>query len=61
MITDFINIKILDMNDQLPAEILPSNRLLTAAEFHKLADVPPEIAFEQFKAARRRGYPRLWC
>ena len=31
------------MNDQLPAEIIPSNRLLTAAEFHKLADVPPEI------------------
>src|SRR5580700_5642257 len=31
------------MNDQLPAEILPSNRLLTAAEFQRLADVPPEI------------------
>jgi site-specific recombinase XerD len=31
------------MNDQLPAEIIPSNRLLTAAEFHKLAEVPPEI------------------
>jgi site-specific recombinase XerD len=30
------------MNDQLPAQILP-NRLLTATEFHKLADVPPEI------------------
>ena len=30
------------MNDQLPAEIRP-NRLLTAAEFQKLADVPPEI------------------
>jgi integrase/recombinase XerD len=31
------------MTYQLPSEILPSNRLLTAAEFHKLADVPPEI------------------
>jgi integrase/recombinase XerD len=29
--------------DQLPAEILPVNRLLTAAEFHRLADVPPEV------------------
>jgi site-specific recombinase XerD len=31
------------MNDALPAAIIPSNRPLTAAEFHKLADVPPEI------------------
>ncbi|MFL5266205.1 MAG: tyrosine-type recombinase/integrase [Stellaceae bacterium] len=31
------------MTDQLPAEILPSNRLLTVAEFQRLADVPPEI------------------
>jgi integrase/recombinase XerD len=29
--------------DQLPAEILPAGRLLTAAEFHQLADVPPEV------------------
>jgi site-specific recombinase XerD len=28
---------------QLPAEIAPANRLLTAAEFHQLADVPPEV------------------
>jgi site-specific recombinase XerD len=28
---------------QLPAEIVPANRLLTAAEFHQLADVPPEV------------------
>jgi integrase/recombinase XerD len=28
---------------RLPAQIIPSNRLLTAAEFHKLAEVPPEI------------------
>jgi integrase/recombinase XerD len=30
-------------SDQLPAEIVPANRLLTAAEFHLLADVPPEV------------------
>jgi len=29
--------------DQLPTEIAPANRLLTAAEFHRLADVPPEV------------------
>ena len=29
--------------DQPPAEIAPANRLLTAAEFHRLADVPPEV------------------
>jgi integrase/recombinase XerD len=28
---------------QLPAQILPAARLLTAAEFHRLADVPPEV------------------
>jgi site-specific recombinase XerD len=29
--------------DQLPIEITPAARLLTAAEFHRLADVPPEV------------------
>jgi site-specific recombinase XerD len=29
--------------DALPTEITPRNRLLTAAEFHRLADVPPEV------------------
>jgi integrase/recombinase XerD len=29
--------------DQLPAEIAPATRLLTSAEFHRLADVPPEV------------------
>src|SRR5580700_7260660 len=29
--------------DRLPIEILPADRLLTAAEFQKLADVPPEV------------------
>ena len=30
-------------DDQLPTEIAPTDRLLTAAEFQKLADVPPEV------------------
>ena len=29
--------------DQLPTQIIPADRLLTAAEFQKLADVPPEV------------------
>ena len=28
---------------QHPAEVPPAGRLLTAAEFHRLADVPPEV------------------
>jgi integrase len=43
---------------QLPAPIAPAERLLTAAEFHRLADVPPE--FEWFANIRnvhtRRAY-----
>jgi integrase/recombinase XerD len=33
------------MTDQLPTKIAPArvSRMLTAAEFHKLADVPPEV------------------
>ncbi len=31
------------MSGQLLAEIAPASRLLTAAEFHRLADVPPEV------------------
>jgi integrase/recombinase XerD len=31
------------MSEPLPAEIAPAIRLLTAAEFHRLADVPPEV------------------
>ena len=31
------------MSDQLPTEIAPASRLLTAAEFQRLADVPPEV------------------
>ena len=29
--------------DQLPTQIAPGDRLLTAAEFHRLADVPAEV------------------
>ncbi|HEY1260487.1 MAG TPA: tyrosine-type recombinase/integrase [Stellaceae bacterium] len=31
------------MTDQLPVQIAPAERLLTAAEFRRLADVPPEV------------------
>ena len=33
---------IADQPDQLPTPTVPVSRLLTAAEFHRLADVPPE-------------------
>ena len=29
--------------DPLPTSIAPGDRLLTAAEFHRLADAPPEV------------------
>ena len=46
------------MTEQLPIEIIPSNRLLTAAEFHRLADVPPEIEwFANIRnSSTRRAY-----
>ena len=31
------------MSEQLPTAIAPASRLLTAAEFHRLADVPPDV------------------
>jgi integrase/recombinase XerD len=31
------------VSGQLPTEIRSGNRLLTAAELHRLADVPPEV------------------
>ena len=31
------------ITNQLPTRIAPGDRLLTAAEFHRLADVPPEV------------------
>jgi len=43
---------------QLPAPIAPSERLLTAAEFHRLAEVPPEI--EWFANIRNRGTKRAY-
>src|SRR5277367_4131801 len=65
--TDFIKNKLGRMSDpsadlqialQLPTQIVPAERLLTAAEFHRLADVPPE--FEWFANIRnvhtRRAY-----
>jgi len=39
--------------DQLPTEIAPLKRRLTAAEFHQLADVPPEV--EWFRNLRTRA------
>jgi len=44
--------------DQLPAEIAPADRLLTAAEFHRLADVPPEVEWfaNLGNAHTRRAY-----
>src|SRR5580704_17728664 len=38
---------------QMPAQITPAERLLTAAEFHRLADVPREI--EWFANLRNRS------
>src|ERR1700691_4989603 len=44
--------------DRLPTEIAPADRLLTAAEFHRLADVPPEVeGFANISNAHtRRAY-----
>ena len=46
------------MTDQLPTEITPATRLLTAAEFHRLAEVPPEI--EWFANIRNRSTRRAY-
>jgi site-specific recombinase XerD len=42
----------------LPAGFIPSERLLTAAEFHRLADVPPEV--EWFANIRNRSTRRAY-
>jgi Phage integrase, N-terminal SAM-like domain len=43
--------------DQLPTAIAPADRLLTAAEFHRLADVPPEVEwFANLGNAHTRAY-----
>jgi integrase/recombinase XerD len=46
--------------DQLPSEIATGNRLLTAAEFHRLADVPPEVEWfaNLTNAHTRRAYEK---
>ena len=46
------------MSELLPTEIRPGNRLLTAAEFHRLADVPPEVEWfaNISNAHTRRAY-----
>ena len=53
------------MNDQLPTEIAPArvSRLLTAAEFHKLADVPPEVEWfaNLTNQHTRRGFSSCPC
>src|SRR5258707_11722775 len=43
---------------QLPSEIIPTNRLLTAAEYHRLADLSPEIEWSVniANASTRRAY-----
>ena len=46
------------MTEQLAIEIIPSNRLLIAAEFHRLADVPPEI--ERFANIRNSSTRRAY-
>jgi hypothetical protein len=53
------------MSDQLLAQIAPASRLLTAAEFHRLADVPPEVEWfanlskPEHKTCLRERDPRL--
>ncbi len=46
------------MTDQLPTRISGGNRLLTAAEFHRLADVPPEVEWfaNLSNSSTRRAY-----
>jgi integrase/recombinase XerD len=43
---------------QLPTRVTPTERLLTAAEFHRLAEVPPE--FEWFAKITNRGTRRIY-
>jgi integrase/recombinase XerD len=44
--------------DQLPTQIAPTGRLLTAADFHRLADVPPEV--EWFANLSNAGTRRVY-
>jgi integrase/recombinase XerD len=65
--TDFIKNRMWDMSGppsdpeiapQLPTPIAAAERLLTAAEFHRLAEVPPEI--EWFANIRNRSTRRAY-
>jgi integrase/recombinase XerD len=49
---------ILQTDTQLPARLTPTERLLTTAEFHRLAEVPPEIEWfaNLSNAHTRRAY-----
>ena len=44
--------------NQIPIQVGPANRLLTPAEFHRLADVPPEVEWfaNLSNAGTRRAY-----
>jgi integrase/recombinase XerD len=46
------------MTDQLPTSIMPAGRMLTAAEFHQLAEVPPEVEWfaNPTNPSTRRAY-----
>src|SRR6516225_6803678 len=43
---------------QLPTPVTPTERLLTAAKFHRLAEVPPEIGW--FANISNRGTRRVY-
>ncbi|MGA9846192.1 MAG: site-specific integrase [Roseiarcus sp.] len=47
--------------DQLPTQITPGNRLLTPAEFHRLADVPLEVEWfaNLSNPSTRRAYENV--
>jgi integrase/recombinase XerD len=56
---DFIKSNLAVMTpDQILTEIAPASRLLTAAEFHRLADVPPEVEWfaNLSNTSTRRAY-----
>ena len=46
------------MDASVPTQIAPGDRLLTAAEFHRLADVPPEVEWfaNLSNSSTRRAY-----
>jgi hypothetical protein len=55
-----------ETDPQLPTPITPTERLLTAAEFQRLADVPPEVEWftnitNRSKGARTRMRSATSC